>query len=155
MSKIDIRTLTCGVRVVMEKIDYVQSAAFGVWVKAGACDENKQNAGVSHFIEHMMFKGTEKRNARQIAEEIDRIGGQINGTRGSVLHTFVFAFSANTKEASQSSLQRIAIDIMIGSHALSSPLKPRTFCALRPCLLADLPVCFCIYILDYTTFFRA
>ena len=44
MSKIDIRTLTCGVRVVMEKIDYVQSAAFGVWVKAGACDENKQNA---------------------------------------------------------------------------------------------------------------
>ena len=78
-----------------------------------------------------------------------------NGTRGSVLHTFVFAFSANTKEASQSSLQRIAIDIMIGSHALSSPLKPRTFCALRPCLLADLPVCFCICILKYTTFFRA
>ena len=46
------------------------------------------------------------------------------GTRVSVLHTFVFAFSANTKEASQSSLQRIAVDIMIGSHALSSPLKP-------------------------------
>ena len=76
-----------------------------------------------------------------------------NGTRGSVLHTFVFAFSANAKEASQSSLQRIAVDIMIGSHALSSPLKPRTFCALRPCLLADLPVCFCICNLKYTTFF--
>ena len=82
MSKIDIRTLDCGVRVVMEKIDYVQSAAFGVWVKAGACDETKQNAGVSHFIEHMMFKGTEKRSARQIAEDIDRIGGQINAFTG-------------------------------------------------------------------------
>ena len=82
MSKIDIRTLTCSVRVVMEKIDYVQSAAFGVWVKAGACDETKQNAGVSHFIEHMMFKGTEKRSARQIAEDIDRIGGQINAFTG-------------------------------------------------------------------------
>lgn len=75
------------------------------------------------------------------------------GTRGSVLHTFVFDFSANAKEASQSSLQRIAVDIMIGSHALSSPLKPRIFCALRPCLLADLPVCFCICNLKYTTFF--
>ena len=69
MSKIDIRTLTCGVRVVMEKIDYVQSAAFGVWVKAGACDENKQNAGVSHFIEHMMFKGTDKIGALDWATE--------------------------------------------------------------------------------------
>ncbi len=82
MSKIDIRTLDCGVRVVMEKIDYVQSAAFGVWVKAGACDETRENSGVSHFIEHMMFKGTEKRNARQIAEDMDKIGGQMNAFTG-------------------------------------------------------------------------
>ena len=89
MSKIDIRTLTCGVRVVMEKIDYVQSAAFGVWVKAGACDENKQNAGVSHFIEHMMFKGTEKRNARQIAEEIARVEKVFVGTSKKVQELLV------------------------------------------------------------------
>ena len=82
MSKIDIRTLDCGVRVVVEKIDYVQSAAFGVWVKAGACDETRENSGVSHFIEHMMFKGTEKRNARQIAEDMDKIGGQMNAFTG-------------------------------------------------------------------------
>lgn len=82
MSKIDIRKLDCGVRVVMERTDYVQSAAFGVWVKAGAVDENAKNSGVSHFIEHMMFKGTKKRNARQIAEDIDRIGGQINAFTG-------------------------------------------------------------------------
>lgn len=82
MSKTEIRELACGVRVVMEKIDYVQSAAFGVWVRAGAVDETAKNAGVSHFIEHMMFKGTKKRNARQIAEDIDRIGGQINAFTG-------------------------------------------------------------------------
>ncbi len=82
MSRIDIRTLDCGVRVIMERTDYVQSAAFGVWVKAGAVDENEKNSGVSHFIEHMMFKGTSKRNARQIAEDIDRIGGQINAFTG-------------------------------------------------------------------------
>lgn len=82
MSKIEVRKLDCGVRVVTEKIDYVQSASFGVWVRAGAVNENEKNAGVSHFIEHMMFKGTKKRNARQIAEDIDRIGGQINAFTG-------------------------------------------------------------------------
>lgn len=82
MSKIMVRTLDCGVRVIMEKIDYVKSAAFGVWVKAGAVCESSENSGVSHFIEHMMFKGTEKRNARQIAEDIDKIGGQMNAFTG-------------------------------------------------------------------------
>lgn len=82
MSEIKVRTLSCGVRVIMEKIDYVKSAAFGVWVKAGAVCESSENSGVSHFIEHMMFKGTEKRNARQIAEDIDKIGGQMNAFTG-------------------------------------------------------------------------
>lgn len=82
MANINIKKLDCGVRVIMEKIDHVQSAAFGVWVKAGAIYETPANAGVSHFIEHMMFKGTEKRNARQIAEDIDKIGGQINAFTG-------------------------------------------------------------------------
>ncbi len=82
MSNIKVRKLDCGVRVVTEKIDYVQSASFGVWVRAGAVNETEKNAGVSHFIEHMAFKGTKKRNARQIAEDIDRIGGQINAFTG-------------------------------------------------------------------------
>lgn len=82
MTDIKVKTLACGVRVIMEKIDYVKSAAFGIWVKAGAVCETPENSGVSHFIEHMMFKGTEKRNARQIAEEIDKIGGQMNAFTG-------------------------------------------------------------------------
>lgn len=82
MSSIDIRKLDCGVRVVMERIPYVQSVAIGIWVKAGAVDEEKKNAGVSHFIEHMMFKGTESRSARDIAADIDKIGGQMNAFTG-------------------------------------------------------------------------
>ena len=82
MSLTEIRTLNCGVRVVMEKIPYVQSVAIGIWVKAGAVNEEIKNAGVSHFIEHMMFKGTANRSAREIAADIDKIGGQMNAFTG-------------------------------------------------------------------------
>ena len=55
MSQINIRTLSCGTRVVMEKIPYVQSVAIGIWVRAGAVNEEARYAGISHYIEHMMF----------------------------------------------------------------------------------------------------
>jgi len=67
-----------GLRVVFEKINYVKSVSIGVWVGAGSTFENEKNNGVSHFIEHMTFKGTKNRSASHIAEEIDGIGGQIN-----------------------------------------------------------------------------
>ena len=67
-----------GLKIVFEKIPYVRSAAFGIWIKTGTRYEKPEENGVSHFIEHMMFKGTKKRSARQIAEEMDAMGGQIN-----------------------------------------------------------------------------
>ena len=67
-----------GVRIVTEKIDYVQSASIGIWVGVGARDESDTLRGVSHVIEHMLFKGTNKRNAQQIADEIDSVGGILN-----------------------------------------------------------------------------
>ena len=72
------KTLSSGVRVVIEPNPYVQSAAIGIWVRTGSIDENEKNRGISHFIEHMLFKGTEKRTARQIAEDSDWIGAQVN-----------------------------------------------------------------------------
>lgn len=66
----------------MEKIPYVQSASVGIWVKAGSVDESSRNSGISHFIEHMMFKGTENRTAKQIASDVDKIGGSINAFTG-------------------------------------------------------------------------
>lgn len=71
-----------GVRVVSEKIPYVRSVSIGIWVKTGSRNENSRNNGISHFIEHMLFKGTEKRSAAEIAETIDNIGGQLNAFTG-------------------------------------------------------------------------
>lgn len=75
---VTINQLSNGVRVVMEEIPYVRSISFGIWVKNGSKNENSDNNGISHFIEHMLFKGTQKRTAKQIAEEMDAVGGQIN-----------------------------------------------------------------------------
>lgn len=82
MGMVEIRKLDCGVRVAMEVIPHVQSAAIGIWVKTGAVNEEAKYAGVSHYIEHMMFKGTENRTAREIAADIDKIGGQMNAFTG-------------------------------------------------------------------------
>lgn len=67
-----------GLRVVVENIPTVRSVAMGIWVKTGSRYEDKNNNGISHFIEHMLFKGTEKRSAQEIAESFDSIGGNLN-----------------------------------------------------------------------------
>lgn len=71
-------TLRNGVRVVAERIDHVRSAAIGVWIGNGSRFESAEQNGISHFIEHMIFKGTEKRTARHIASMMDAMGGQSN-----------------------------------------------------------------------------
>ncbi len=75
-----IKKYTCqnGVRIVVEHIPTVRSAAIGVWVKTGSRNEVPELNGISHFLEHMFFKGTTTRNAREIAESFDSIGGQVN-----------------------------------------------------------------------------
>ena len=71
-------TFDNGLRVVLEDIPYVRSIAFGIWINTGTRCERADENGVSHFIEHLMFKGTQKRTAKDIAEEMDAMGGQIN-----------------------------------------------------------------------------
>lgn len=70
--------LSNGVKVVLEKMPFVSSVSFGIWVKNGSRNESENTNGMSHFIEHMLFKGTNKRSSKDIAYEIDSIGGQIN-----------------------------------------------------------------------------
>jgi len=67
-----------GIRILTKKMPYMRSVSMGIWVDAGARDESDVESGLSHFIEHMLFKGTHKRNAFQIAKEFDAIGGQTN-----------------------------------------------------------------------------
>lgn len=74
----DLYTLKNGLRIVTEKIEHVNSISIGVIVKNGSRNEHLSVNGISHFIEHMMFKGTKKRTAKDIVEEIENVGGQIN-----------------------------------------------------------------------------
>ncbi len=78
MENITKYTLDNGVRVLVEPLDHVGSAAIGLWCTTGSSQERSNEAGITHFIEHMLFKGTEKRTSKQIAEEIEGRGGILN-----------------------------------------------------------------------------
>ena len=75
---VQTQTLPNGVRLVTESIGAVRSAALGIWVAGGSREETPEESGAAHFIEHMLFKGTENRTAEDIARESDAIGGQVN-----------------------------------------------------------------------------
>ncbi|MDP4109800.1 MAG: insulinase family protein, partial [Bacillota bacterium] len=71
-------TLPNGVRIVAEKLPHVRSVSVGIWVESGSRHEPEELNGISHFIEHMVFKGTKTRSASEIAYTMDSIGGQVN-----------------------------------------------------------------------------
>lgn len=79
---LEIRKLSNGIRLIMDPVKEVESVTLGIWIKTGSLYEEKKYAGISHFVEHMMFKGTEKRTYSDISREIDRIGGSINAFTG-------------------------------------------------------------------------
>lgn len=72
-----------GVRIISERLEQYRSVSLGLWVNVGSRDEMEEQNGVSHFIEHMTFKGTRKRNSLQIAKELDAIGGFSNAFTGA------------------------------------------------------------------------
>ena len=75
---IRLHTMANGVKIITERIPGVKSCSLGFWVGTGSRMERKEEQGVTHFIEHLLFKGTEKRTARDIAESLDSVGGQLN-----------------------------------------------------------------------------
>jgi len=75
-------TFENGITLVCEGVPYVESATVGVWVRAGSIFEKERENGTSHFIEHLIFKGTKKRSAREISEAIEALGGELNGFTG-------------------------------------------------------------------------
>ncbi len=78
MSQYNKTILPSGIKVISETIPYVKSFSLGFWFNVGSRDENSQNNGITHFIEHMLFKGTKKRSAKQIAVDIESFGGYLN-----------------------------------------------------------------------------
>jgi len=87
---VETTTLDNGMVILTDHMSHLESASLGVWVKAGARSERKTEHGISHLLEHMAFKGTATRNALQIAEAIENVGGDLNAAT-SIEHTGYFA----------------------------------------------------------------
>lgn len=105
--------LSNGLNIVYQKLEGYKSVCVGVWIKAGSANENRDNNGISHFIEHMLFKGTEKRSAKEIALIIDGIGGEIN------------AYTA--KECTCYYTKLLGEDLEVGFDVLSDMIQHSTF----------------------------
>jgi predicted Zn-dependent peptidase len=75
---VEITTLPSGLSVVTDRMPHLESASLGVWIGTGSRNEAPDEHGISHLLEHMAFKGTKRRTARQIAEEIEAVGGDLN-----------------------------------------------------------------------------
>jgi predicted Zn-dependent peptidase len=75
---VEVTRLPSGLTVVTDSMPHLQTSTLGVWVGSGSRDEKPDEHGISHLLEHMAFKGTKRRSARQIAEEIEQVGGDIN-----------------------------------------------------------------------------
>ena len=67
-----------GLRVITESVSHVRSISLGVWIQVGSRDESESAYGLSHFLEHMLFKGTQRRNAFQIANSLESLGGGLD-----------------------------------------------------------------------------
>ncbi len=104
MEKHELTTLATGERVISERIAGVRSVAIGFFVAAGARDEPDARAGVSHFIEHLLFKGTPKYTAQAIAETFDELGGELNAATSRET-TMVYARVPDTR-------LELAVDVM-------------------------------------------
>lgn len=79
---VQMTTLENGLTVISDEMDHLKSAAVGVWVGAGSRSETADQHGISHLLEHMAFKGTKQRSARDIVEQIEAVGGEVNASTG-------------------------------------------------------------------------
>jgi len=100
-----------GLKIISEPMDHMRSVSLGIWVNAGSRDELEEESGISHFIEHMSFKGTKKRSSLQIAKELDAIGGFSNAFTGKE-HT---CFHAKVLSKDLKTLSDIFTDLFLNS----------------------------------------
>jgi predicted Zn-dependent peptidase len=116
---VEITRLKNGLNVVTHHMPHLESVALGIWVKAGARDERPEENGVAHFLEHMAFKGTKRRSAQDIAEEIESAGGEINAATGMETTTYY----ARTLKADWPLAMDILADIFTSSTLDESELE--------------------------------
>ncbi len=90
------KTLENGLRILMERIPHVRSASVGVWIGNGSRYETASENGISHFIEHMLFKGTENASSAELARQMDALGGQFNAFTTKECTSFTSAHLTRT-----------------------------------------------------------
>ena len=90
---VEVTRLASGLVVVTDAMPHLETAALGVWVGCGSRNEQAEEQGISHFLEHMAFKGTTRRSPRQIAEEIEAVGGELNAATGVEMTAKVWRLS--------------------------------------------------------------
>ncbi|MBV8257958.1 MAG: insulinase family protein, partial [Actinobacteria bacterium] len=90
MQKVVLTELDSGERIISERVPNVRSVALGFWIGVGSRDEKDDRAGVSHFIEHLLFKGSRQYDAQEIAETFDAMGAELNAAT-SREHTVLYA----------------------------------------------------------------
>lgn len=120
-------TLDNGLRIITEHIPTVRSASVGIWVKSGSRDELPKQAGITHFIEHTLFKGTQKRSAYQIAREIEAAGGSLNAFT-SAEHTCYYARVLDTEV---DTALDVLSDMMINPQFPEEELEKEKFVVLE------------------------
>ncbi len=108
-----------GIRILTKKIPHVHSVSMGVWVNVGARDEKVAENGLSHCIEHMIFKGTKKRSAFQIAKQFDAIGGQTNAFTSMEMT----CYHAKVMDTHMETMVDILSDIFLNSKFSSSEVE--------------------------------
>ncbi|MPY95245.1 MAG: insulinase family protein [Acidimicrobiia bacterium] len=121
-----------GTRVVTERVPNARSVSLGIWVAVGSRDEPPERAGVSHFLEHLLFKGTASRDARQIAVAVDALGGEMNAYT-SKEHT-VFYLRVPTAGAG------VALDLLVDLVA-EPALRAEDVAGERTVILEELAAC--------------
>ncbi len=121
--------LANGIRIVTERMPEARSVSLGVWVGVGGRDEPEALAGASHFLEHLVFKGTAARSARQIAEAIDAVGGEMNA----------FTNREHTAYYTRLPAERIDLGMDILGDVLTDPaFRPPEFEAERHVILEEI-----------------
>jgi predicted Zn-dependent peptidase len=110
---VEVTRLDTGLTVVTDEMSHLKTASLGVWVGAGSRDERPDEHGISHLLEHMAFKGTSRRTARQIAEEIEAVGGDLN--------------AATSVETTAYYARTLAADVPLALDVLSDILSDPAF----------------------------
>ena len=128
-SKINKTVLDNGIRVLTNRMPHVSSISMGVWANVGARDETSDENGLSHFIEHMIFKGTKRRTSYQIAKEFDAIGGHSNAFT-SMENT---CYHAKVMDTHLTTMVDILSDIF-----LNSVFDPKEFEKERPVIFQEI-----------------